>query len=279
MKQIKLNNDYLIPTLGFGTFRIEEGEETVNAVYNAIKAGYRHIDCAAIYGNEKSVGEGIRKSKIKREELFITSKLWNDNKGYEETKKAFYQTLEDLGVEYLDLYLIHWPIAKKSRQNWIQANNDTWKAMEELYEEGKIKAIGVSNFLKNHLEALMQDAKIKPMVNQIEIHPGLTQNETVEFCQKNGIVVEAWAPFANGQIFANDILKDISKKYNKTIAQITLSWLVNKNIVALSKSITIERIKENLNIFDINLEKNDIAKIDSIKGYEGIGLDPNNIDF
>lgn len=279
MQKIKLNNGYEIPVLGYGTYRIKDGKEAVDTVYNAIKAGYRHIDGAAIYRNEKSVGEGIKKANIDRSELFVTSKLWNDNKGYEETKQAFYQTLSDLDLDYLDLYLIHWPVAQKSRDYWQQANSETWKAMEELYLEGKIKAIGVSNFHKHHLEALLKTAKIKPMVNQIELHPGLLQEETVQYFKEQDIVIEAWAPFANGDIFENDVLKEIAQKHNKTIAQITLKYLVDKNIVPLAKSITLSRIKDNLDIFDINLDEEDVQRIDAIKGYASYGADPDNIDF
>ena len=186
-----LNNNYKMPNIGFGTFRTPSGEETEQSVLNAIKAGYRHIDCAAAYGNEKSVGEAIRKSGVAREEIFVTSKLWNDDKGYENTLAAFNRTLEDLQLEYLDLYLIHWPIAKASKENWKEANSESWRALEELYNQGKIKAIGVSNFLEHHLEPLFETAKIKPMVNQIEFHPGMLQKEIVEFCKKHNILVEA----------------------------------------------------------------------------------------
>ncbi|WP_331630980.1 aldo/keto reductase [Terrisporobacter mayombei] len=162
--------------MGFGTFRTPSGEETEQSVLSAIKAGYKHIDCAAAYGNEKkSVGEAIRKSGVAREELFVTSKLWNDDKGYENTLAAFNRTLEDLQLDYLDLYLIHWPIAKASKENWQEANSESWRLLEELYRQGKVKAIGVSNFLEHHLEPLLETAKIKPMVNQIEFHPGMLQ--------------------------------------------------------------------------------------------------------
>ena len=274
-----LNNNYKMPNIGFGTFRTPSGEETEQSVLNAIKAGYRHIDCAAAYGNEKSVGEAIRKSGVAREEIFVTSKLWNDDKGYENTLAAFNRTLEDLQLEYLDLYLIHWPIAKASKENWKEANGESWRALEELYNQGKIKAIGVSNFLEHHLEPLFETAKIKPMVNQIEFHPGMLQKEIVEFCKKHNILVEAWAPFSNGQVLNNPVLKEIADKYEKTVAQLTLRWIIQKGIVPLPKSVTPERIKSNLEVFDFEISAQDVEKIDRLTDCGGAGLHPDEVDF
>ncbi|MGG7188136.1 aldo/keto reductase [Clostridium paraputrificum] len=274
-----LNNNYKMPNIGFGTFRTPSGEETEQSVLNAIKAGYRHIDCAAAYGNEKSVGEAIRKSGVAREEIFVTSKLWNDDKGYENTLAAFNRTLEDLQLEYLDLYLIHWPIAKASKENWKEANGESWRALEELYNQGKIKAIGVSNFLEHHLEPLFETAKIKPMVNQIEFHPGMLQKEIVEFCKKHNILVEAWAPFSNGQVLNNPVLKEIADKYEKTVAQLTLRWIIQKGIVPLPKSVTPERIKSNLEVFDFEISAQDVEKIDRLTDCGGSGLHPDEVDF
>lgn len=274
-----LNNNYKMPNIGFGTFRTPSGEETEQSVLNAIKAGYRHIDCAAAYGNEKSVGEAIRKSGVAREEIFVTSKLWNDDKGYENTLAAFNRTLEDLQLEYLDLYLIHWPIAKASKENWKEANSESWRALEELYNQGKIKAIGVSNFLEHHLEPLFETAKIKPMVNQIEFHPGMLQKEIVEFCKKHNILVEAWAPFSNGQVLNNPVLKEIADKYEKTVAQLTLRWIIQKGIVPLPKSVTPERIKSNLEVFDFEISAQDVERIDRLTDCGGSGLHPDEVDF
>ena len=274
-----LNNNYKMPNIGFGTFRTPSGEETEQSVLNAIKAGYRHIDCAAAYGNEKSVGEAIRKSGVAREEIFVTSKLWNDDKGYENTLAAFNRTLEDLQLEYLDLYLIHWPIAKASKENWKEANGESWRALEELYNQGKIKAIGVSNFLEHHLEPLFETAKIKPMVNQIEFHPGMLQKEIVEFCKKHNILVESWAPFSNGQVLNNPVLKEIADKYEKTVAQLTLRWIIQKGIVPLPKSVTPERIKSNLEVFDFEISAQDVEKIDRLTDCGGSGLHPDEVDF
>ena len=274
-----LNNNYKMPNIGFGTFRTPSGEETEQSVLNAIKVGYRHIDCAAAYGNEKSVGEAIRKSGVAREEIFVTSKLWNDDKGYENTLAAFNRTLEDLQLEYLDLYLIHWPIAKASKENWKEANSESWRALEELYNQGKIKAIGVSNFLEHHLEPLFETAKIKPMVNQIEFHPGMLQKEIVEFCKKHNILVEAWAPFSNGQVLNNPVLKEIADKYEKTVAQLTLRWIIQKGIVPLPKSVTPERIKSNLEVFDFEISAQDVERIDRLTDCGGSGLHPDEVDF
>lgn len=274
-----LNNNYKIPNIGFGTFRTPSGEETEKSVIDAIKSGYRHIDCAAAYGNEKSVGEAIRKSGVTREELFITSKLWNDDKGYENTLAAFNRTLEDLQLDYLDLYLIHWPIAKASKNNWQEANSESWRALEELYKQGKVKAIGVSNFLGHHLDPLLKIAKIKPMVNQIEIHPGMLQGETVKFCEENNILVEAWAPFSNGQIFNNPVLKEIADQYKKSVAQISLRWVIQKGIIPLPKSVTPERIKNNLDVFDFEIKAQDVEKIDRLTDCGSSGLHPDEVDF
>lgn len=274
-----LNNNYKIPNIGFGTFRTPSGEETEKSVINAIKSGYRHIDCAAAYGNEKSVGEAIRKSGVAREELFITSKLWNDDKGYENTLAAFNRTLEDLQLDYLDLYLIHWPIAKASKNNWQEANCESWRALEEIYKQGKVKAIGVSNFLGHHLDPLLKTAKIKPMVNQIEIHPGMLQEGTVKFCEENNILVEAWAPFSNGQIFNNPVLKEIADQYKKSVAQISLRWIIQKGIIPLPKSVTPERIKNNLDVFDFEIKAQDVEKIDKLTDCGGSGLHPDEVDF
>lgn len=274
-----LSNGYKIPAIGFGTFRASSGKETEQSVLDAIKEGYRLIDCAAIYRNEKSVGDAIRKSGIAREELFVTSKLWNDEKGYEKALAAFNRTMEDLQLDYLDLYLIHWPIAKASRNNWQEANSESWRAFEELYKQGKIKAIGVSNFLPHHFEPLLATAEIQPMVNQIELHPGMLQEETVEFCKQHNIIVEAWAPFSNGQILKHPVLTEIADKYQKSVAQLCLRWIIQKGIVPLPKSVTPERIKNNIEVFDFEINAQDVAKIDSLTDCEGSGSHPDKIDF
>lgn len=274
-----LNNGLKIPAIGFGTYRTPPGKETEQSVLDAIKAGYRSIDCAAIYRNETSVGAALKKSEISREQLFITSKLWNDEKGYESTIKAFAKTLNDLQLDYLDLYLIHWPIAKASRNNWQKANNETWRAFEELYAAGKIKAIGVSNFRQHHLEPLMEKAKIQPMVNQIEFHPGFLQQDTVDYSKKHNLLVEAWAPLSNGGIFNNETLIRLAERYGKTVAQITLRWILQKGFVVLPKSVTPARMAENLCIFDFEISSDDLKIIDRITDCEYSGFDPDNLDY
>jgi diketogulonate reductase-like aldo/keto reductase len=274
-----LNNGVEIPAIGFGTYRTPPGEVTEQSVLAAIQAGYRSIDCAAAYKNETSVGAAIKKSGIGREQLFITSKLWNDEKGYESTRTAFEKTLRDLQLEYLDLYLIHWPIAKASRNNWKEANAETWRAFEELYQAGKIRAIGVSNFRRHHLEGLLETAKIKPMVNQIEYHPGFLQEETVQYSKKHDLLIEAWAPLSNGGIFKNEALIDLAAKYKKSVAQITLRWILQKGMAPLPKSITPGRMKENLDVFDFEISPEDSAVIDQIGDCGYSGFDPDDLDY
>lgn len=252
-----LNNGIEMPMLGFGTNTLR-GAIGVQAVSDAISVGYRLIDTAHIYGNEASVGEGIKQSGINREELFITSKLWVDDAGYESTKKAFQTSIDKLGLAYLDLYLIHRPRGDVK---------GTWKAMEELYQEGKIKAIGVSNFGPEQLDELMTYANIKPMVNQIETHVFFQQGEAYKYHKKFDIQIEAWSPFAAGRndIFSNQTLADIGKKYNKTNAQVSLRWLYQRGIVAIPRSKQKAHMIENLDIFDFELSTSDmnaIAKMD-----------------
>ena len=274
-----LSNGVNIPCVGFGTWQTPNGETATNSVLEAIKCGYRHIDTAACYGNEESVGKAIKLSGINREDLFVTSKLWNTDQGYESTLKAFNKTIKDLDLDYLDLYLIHWPVVKGHKEDWEKSICETWKAFEKLYSEGKIRAIGVSNFKPHHLKVIFENCNIKPMVNQIELHPSHNQDETVKFCRNNNILVEAWGPLSAGRIFKVKEMQDIADKYSKSIAQITLRWHIQNEILPLPKSVTPSRIKENSMIFDFELLKEDMELIQNLKGCEGSGIDPDNINF
>jgi diketogulonate reductase-like aldo/keto reductase len=274
----KLSNGGEIPKVGFGTWQTPDGETAVNAVTQALVSGYRHIDTAAAYKNEGSVGKAIRESGVAREDIFITSKLWNEDRGYENTKQAFENTLKELGTDYLDLYLIHWPANEKQFDDWKEINLDTWKAMTELYKEGKIKAIGVSNFMTNHLEALL-DAEVKPMVNQIEYHPGYTQDAVVDLCRKHDILVEAWSPIGSGRLLENEDLTKIADKYGKSVAQLCIRYVLQNDVLPLPKSVTPSRIEENTDIFDFEIMDEDMKTIDAMENVGFSGMDPNNVDF
>lgn len=275
----KLHNDVKIPSIGFGTWQIPDGEAARNAIKTAVNTGYRHIDAAAIYANEKGVGTGIKECGLERNELFVTSKVWNTERGYETTLKAFEKTLEDLQLDYLDLYLIHWPASSHQFNNWRKINADTWKAMEQLYDDGKIRAIGVSNFMENHLEALLENAKIKPMVNQIEYHPGCMQDTCVRFCTENNIQIEGWSPLGRAKVLDNDLLKEIAHAYHKSVAQVCIRWALQNNILPLPKSTTPERIKENYTVFDFEISEGDMKSINQMENFGGSGLHPDTIDF
>ena len=276
--KFKLSNGYEIPCVGFGTWQINGDETAKNAAINAIKAGYRHIDTAAVYGNEIGVGEAVKNCGIKREELFITSKVWNTMRGYENTLVAFDESIEKLGLEYLDLYLIHWPASKNRFKNWEEINFETLQALVKLYKEGRVRAIGVSNFLPHHLEALM-DMEIKPIVNQIEFHPGKMQEEVLSFCRENNILVEAWSPLGRGAVLDNEILKDIAEKYKKSVAQICIKWCLQNGVVPLPKSVTPERVKENADVFDFEISADDMKIINEMPFCGGSPLHPDSIDF
>lgn len=278
MKNIALYNGILMPEIGFGTWKAPTGEVTVEAVKAAIECGYTHIDCAAIYGNEKEVGLGIKESNVDRKNLFITSKLWNDVRGYQETIDAFNKTLNDLQLDYLDLYLIHWPRPVKYHDNYIEKNIESWKAMEDLYKQGKIKAIGVSNFKVHHMEEIMRNCEIKPMVNQIEFHPSCLEKEIRDFCKKENIVVTGYSPLANGKVFECKELVEFSEKYGVSIAQLCIRYALQHDVIPLVKSVTKERIKANLNV-NFVISDEDVEKIDKITTCGGSYKDSDNISF
>jgi methylglyoxal/glyoxal reductase len=264
-----LHNGVKMPWVGLGVFKVTEGEEVVQSVTAAIKNGYISIDTAAIYKNEEGVGQAIKESGVAREELFITTKLWNADQGYESTLEAFETSMNKLGLEYLDLYLIHWPGKDKYKE--------TWRAFEKLYKEGRVRAIGVSNFLVHHLEDLMSTAEIKPMVNQVEFHPHLTQKELLAFCEKEGIQLEAWSPLKQGQLLNEPVLEDIAHKYNKSVAQVILRWDLQHGVVTIPKSIKEHRIIENANIFDFELTIEDMGKIDELNQDSRAGSHPDTM--
>lgn len=273
-----LRNGVKMPGFGFGTWQSAAGDITVSAVKAAIQAGYRNIDTAAVYHNEKSVGAGVHQAMeefgVKREELFISTKLWNDHRGYDLAMRAFEDSMKELGLEYLDLYMIHWPAVAKWHDDWREINRSTWKAFEELYRDGRIRAIGVSNFLAHHVKALMEDSEIAPMVNQIEYHPGFGQVESAAFCQANGIVVQAWSPLGTGDVLRNAVLIKIAEKHGKTAAQVCLRWLIQKDIVPLPKSVHENRIIANTRVFDFELTPEDMKKIDAVPYCGGMRFDP-----
>ena len=270
-----LHNGVKMPWFGLGVFKVEEGPELVHAVKAAIKHGYRSIDTAAIYGNEEGVGQAIREgladAGLSREDLFVTSKVWNADQGYETTLTAFETSLEKLGLDYLDLYLIHWPVEGKYKE--------TWRALEALYKAGRIRAIGVSNFQIHHLQDLLKEAEIKPMINQVEYHPRLTQVELQTFCKEQGIQLEAWSPLMQGQLLDQPELQEIANKYGKSIAQVILRWDLQHGVVTIPKSTKEHRIIENAAIFDFELTAEDMGRIDALNQNHRVGPDPNNFDF
>lgn len=266
-----LSNGVAMPYFGLGVYLSEEGKEVTNAVKWALEAGYRHIDTASIYKNEAGVGKGIKESGVPREDIFLVSKVWNSDQGYDSTIQAFENSLKRLGTDYLDLYLIHWPVKGKYK--------DTWRALEYLYKQKRIKAIGVSNFLKHHLEDLMSEAEIVPMVNQMECHPYLVQQELIDFCNENTIQYECWSPLMQGKIFELDVMKKLAQKYGKTIAQIVLRWDLQKGLVTIPKSTKKDRITANADVFDFELSQDDVLLLNELERSERFGPDPDNFDF
>lgn len=269
MKNITLNNGVEMPVLGFGVYQMNDALECEKAVLDAIEAGYRLIDTASAYGNEEAVGNAIKKSGVPREELFITTKLWISDAGYEKAKKAFDVSLQKLQLDYLDLYLIHQPYGDVY---------GSWRAMEELYREGKIKAIGVSNFHPDRIMDLIIHNEIKPAINQIETHPFNQQIETQNFLQENEIQIQSWGPFAEGKndMFTNELLAGIGAKYNKSIAQVILRWLTQRGVIAIPKSVKKERIIENFNIFDFELNAEDMNAIATLDTKQSVFFDHRN---
>ena len=270
-----LSNGVKIPCVGFGTWKLPNDEFCVDVVKTAIDCGYRHIDTAYAYRNEEAVGRAVRGCGLKRSELFVTSKLDNPDHGYDNTMKEFQITMNQLGVDYLDLYLIHWPMPLAYRDCWKEMNEGTWKAFEELYQDGKIKAIGVSNFLEHHIDALLETAVIAPMVDQLELHPQYTQSGAVNYCKEKRIIMEAWSPLIKGQMDHPQLVA-IAGKYKKTPAQVLLRWSIQHGFLPLPKTTSKERMLENAAIFDFELSQEDI---DGLKQLEAYGLTGHHPDF
>ena len=268
---LTLNNGVDIPLLGLGVFRSEEGDETYNAVKYAIEAGYRHIDTAAVYGNEKSVGRAIKDSGIKREDIFITTKLWNEDMRKGRQYEAFEESLARLGIDYVDLYLIHWPV----KGEYVKS----WKVLERIYKEGRARAVGVSNFHIHHLDDIFAASDLVPAVNQVECHPELTQVELVRYTQEKGIIFEPWSPLGAGQLIENETLKAIAKKYNKSSPQLILKWGLQRGFINIPKSVHKERIIQNTQIFDFTVSESDMAEIFKLNANKRTGADPDNFNF
>ncbi len=273
-----LSNGNKIPCVAFGTWKLPEADTTVDTIKTAIDCGYRHVDSAFSYYNEVSVGKAIRACGLKRNELFVTTKLSNDSHGYENTLKEFDKSMNNLDIDYVDLYLVHWPRPISIRNSWIELNEGTWKAFEELYKSGKIKAIGVSNFLENHLDALLDTATIAPMVNQLELHPQYVQRDIVEYCKDRRMIVEAWSPLIKGN-FDHPILIEIAKKHNKSVAQILLRWSIQNGFLPLPKASKKERMLENADIFNFKLTEKDIDAMKALEALGKTGAHPDTAEF
>lgn len=274
----KLINGVEIPCLGFGTWQIA-GETAETAVAEAIRAGYVHIDTAAAYENEEYVGAGIKRSGIRRDELFLTTKLWNNVRGYDETIAACEESLKKLGTDYVDLYLIHWPNPLKFRSCWKEKNAETWRAFEQLYKDGKVRAIGVSNFCRRHLDALFETAEIMPSVNQIRLCPGDVDDDTVSYSRSKGILLEAYSPLGSGKAFNSDAIKKIAEKYGRSVSQICLNWSLRSGFLPLAKSVSPQHIAENADIFDFELETADVIRLNEMEGECGMHSNPDEKPF
>lgn len=279
MENFKLSNGIEIPAIGFGTWLLE-GEKVTEPLKIALEKGYTHIDTAAIYKNEKEIGAVLKAENVDRSKLFITSKCWNTERGYEKAMAAFEQTLTDLQTDYLDLYLIHWPANETQfPDTWAELNAGTWRAFEEIYKSGKAKAIGVSNFNINHLEALFETAEIKPMVNQIEIHPGHSQPELVDFCKQHNLLVEAWSPLGSGRILENELIVSLADKYNVSVGQICINYCLAKEILPLPRSSSEKNIEANLTSNNFKLSAEDVKTIDEMPADGFSGLNPSMVEF
>lgn len=272
MEKFTLSNGVEIPAVGYGTYLTSEKDD--GTVAAALAAGYRHFDTASFYGTEQALGDALKAAGVPREELFLTSKLWKDEMGYENALAAFERSLQKLGTDYLDLYLIHWPRTDDLTAEWRQLDHDTWRALEELYRAGRVRAIGVSNFLPHHLRNLMETAEIAPMVNQIEFHPGYPQTWNVEFCKAHGILPEAWSPLGRTRVLQDERLAGIAAKYGKTVAQLCVRFALQCGVVPLPKSSSPARMQANLDVFDFVISDEDMDRILTLPQFGWSGLHP-----
>jgi len=279
MQTVTMNNNLEIPQLGFGTWQIPEGKAAYESVRYALEVGYRHIDTAAAYGNEESVGRAIRESGIEREEIFLTTKLHNNDHGYEQTREAFLESLRKLDTDYVDLYLIHWPNPIASRSHWQDANRGSWKAMEEFVMQGLIKSIGISNFREHHIESLLERAEIKPQVNQIRLYAGEQQHKLVQYCKDKGMVLEAYSPLGTGGLLSSPLIKSIAEEVGKSPAQVCLRYDVQRGHVVLPKSVTPSSILQNKDIFDFTLNEEQMTKLNEMENICGPTQNPDETSF
>lgn len=275
-----LNNGVKIPCVAFGTFKAAQ-ENNKKVIGTAIETGYRYFDTASYYGTETYLGEAIRDSGISREEFFLTSKMWKDEMGYENTKRAFELSLENLGTDYLDLYLIHWPLPSPDFQEWKQLDLETWRALEELYEEGRVRAIGLSNFLPHHIENILEHCKVRPMVNQIEFHPGYSQEAAVRYCQEQGIQVQAWSPLGRMRISEEPLILELAEKYQVSASQICLRYAIERDVIPLPKSSSPERMRQNQDLFNFKITKEDMYRLETLPqiGWSGEHPDRERVYF
>ena len=277
METIKLRNGIEIPRVGIGTWQLTDRELLKRIIVKAYEEGYRLIDTAAAYSNEISLSKIIAEAGMPRNELIITDKVWNSSRGYEAVQDACKRSLKKLKTDYIDLYLIHWPASMKMYHDWEEINAETWRGMETLLKAGLVRTIGVCNFKTHHLEALRKTAEVMPFVNQIEYHPGMNQVDIYDYCVKNEIQIEAYSPLGNGQIMNNQLLRDIASQKGKTVAQICLRWEVQKNVVMIPRTSKVERLKENLDIFDFELTDDEMRLVDAIPYCGGLGIDPDEV--
>lgn len=271
-----LNNGLQIPCLGFGTYKAAEGED-VSVLKTAIEAGYRYFDTASFYGTEKYLGTAVRESGLKRAEFFLVSKMWKEEMGYDNTMEAFERTLKNLQTDYLDLYLIHWPKPAPDYEDWKKLDLDTWRALEELYSQGKVKAIGLSNFLPHHIENILENCTVRPAVNQIEFHPGYSQEAAVRYCEENGIRVQGWSPLGRMRLMSEPLIRELSCKYKVSAAQICLRYALQRGVIPLPKSSSLERMKQNQDIFSFDISKEDMYRLETMPPAGWSGEHPDRV--